>query len=137
VTAYKGAARLLTNAGNLAAAAGILAVEAYHAANIRTTLFRNRDVNAPGIGLPVSQIVEALSNLRDAADGPADLDQGIILNGQANIVPTDENGIAFSRTAAQVLRIVYLAPTAAADRGGFFPNGLNGAIRSVQEGQFA
>jgi len=137
VTAYKGAARLLTNAGNLAAAAGILAVEAYHAANIRTTLFRNRDVNAPGIGLPVSQIVEALSNLRDAADGPADLDQGILLNGQANIVPTDENGIAFSRTAAQVLRIVYLAPTAAADRGGFFPNGLNGAIRSVQEGQFA
>ena len=44
--------------------------------------------------------------------------------GKANLVPTDANGIAFSRSTDQVLNIVYLG-----DKGGFFPNGLNGAIK--------
>ncbi len=117
VTAYKGAARLLANKDFLEAAAGILAVEAYHAANIRTVML------ARGLA---SQ-AQAISDLRDAADGSSDLDQGIIVNGVANIVPTDSNGLAYSRSAQQVLNIVYLSATGIA--GGFFPNGLNGAIR--------
>lgn len=117
VTAYKGAARFIQNKDFLEAAAGILAVEAYHAANIRTTLF------ARGLADPANKISDA----RDSLDGPTDLDEGITLDGKANIVPADANSIAFSRTPAQVLNIVYLGGAAA--NFGFFPQRLNGALR--------
>ena len=117
VTAYKGAARLLANKDFLEAAAGILAVEAYHAGEVRATLL------ARGLSAPA----QAISDLRDGADGPTDLDQGVLLDGKANVVPTDANGIAFSRNTTQVLNIVYL--NGDTKPGGFFPNGLNGAIR--------
>ena len=43
------------------------------------------------------------------------------------IVPTGAYSIAFSRTPAEVLAIVYLG--SATTPGGFFPNGLNGSIK--------
>lgn len=119
VTAYKGAAPLLTSKTILEAAAGLLAVEAYHAANIRTVLF------ARGLGQATNQI----SNVRDSVDGSSDLDQGVLdAMGNANIVPTDANALAFSRTAAQVLNVVY-GTAQATTQGGFFPAGVNGTIR--------
>lgn len=118
VTAYKGGSRLLANKDYLEAAAGILAAEAYHAGTVRTLLY----------GRGLSAAANAISNARDSLDGPTDLDQGITdAGGNANIVPLDANGLAYSRSTAQVLNIVYLNPNGVA--GGFFPNGLNGAIR--------
>ena len=138
VTAYKGASPLITNKTYLEAAAGILAVEAYHAATVRTALY------AKGIAAP-SLITNAglISDARDSLDGATEIDQGIaattrtITNADAttstldvsNIVPTDANGIAYSRSAASVLNIVYLTPTMAS-MGGFFPAGVNGAIKA-------
>ena len=119
VTAYKGAAPLIANKTFLEAAAGILAVEAYHAGIIRTVLL------AKGLAKEAGRISDA----RDSLDGPADLDQGIKVRGKANIVPTDDNGIAFSRTPGQVLNIVYLNP-AAVTEGGFFPDGVNGEVNT-------
>ena len=119
VTAYKGAARFIQNKDFLEAAAGLLAVEAYHAGEIRTILY----------GRGILAETQAISNLRDAVDGNTDLDQPISypdVTTLANIVPADANGLAFSRSPGQVLSIVYLGGTG---RGGFFPNGLNGAIR--------
>jgi hypothetical protein len=119
VTAFKGAAPLITNKTFLSAAAGILAVEAYHAATIRTVLFDR--------GL--ARQADAISDARDSLDGPSDDDQGITLNGRANIVPADRNSIVFGRTTGRVLNIVYLTPKVATS-GGFYPDGVNGPIRT-------
>jgi hypothetical protein len=125
VTAYKGASPLINNRTFLEAAAGILAAEAYHAGLIRTVLY------AKGVATPsLRTSADSISNARDSLDGPSDLDQGISGSAnESNIVPTDSNGIAFSRTTGQVLNIVYLT-AAVATGGGFFPNGVNGSIRS-------
>ena len=117
VTAYHGAAPLLTDPLNLSGAAGILAVEAYHAGIIRTVLYER--------GL-YSQ-AQAISDARDSLDGPTDDDQGIGDATTSNLVPVDAAGVAFARTPQQVLNIVYLNPNGTPT--GFFPNGLNGRFR--------
>ena len=132
VTAYHGAAAYIKNPTYLGAAAGILAVEAYHAGEIRTLLFQQGSA-AIDIANKISAFREAASDAGDTANEPTD--QGIDnSNGTANIIPTDANSLAFSRTFSQVLNIVYgsaatVSPTVPPVQGGFFPNGLNGRIK--------
>jgi hypothetical protein len=125
VTAYKGAATLITNKTYLEAAAGILAVEAYHAGLIRTVLYRKGLTTPALIGA-----VGAISDARDSLDGGNDRDQGVVRSGEANIVPTDGDGIVFGRPAGRVLNIVYLNGMAGTTSGGFFPAGVNGTINA-------
>ncbi len=118
VTAYKGASPLITNKTFLEAAAGILAVEAYHAGLVRTVL------TARGLAAQAT----AISDARDSLDGSTNVDQGItVVNDMTNIVPTDANGIAYSRSPSDVLNIVFLNP-GAVTQGGFFPAGVNGSL---------
>ena len=120
VTAYKGAAPLIRNKTYLEAAAGILAVEAYHAGIIRTTLYAKELYSA----------AEKISNARDSLDNPnVDKDRGIGTRPNGNLVPADRDSIAYSRSPGDVLNIVYLNP-GEVTKGGFFPTGVNGSIRT-------
>ncbi len=125
VSAYKGAAPLLTSNAYLTAAAGILAAEAYHAGLVRTVLY------AKGIATPSLRTnAGKISDARDSLDGTSDDDQGITGDATtSNIVPTDASGIAYSRTTGQVLNIAYLSKAAVVG-GGFFPNGVNGNLKT-------
>lgn len=105
VSAYGGAATLLSG-DNLQAAAQILATEAYHAGNVRLQA--------------VQQAVTQTSV--DSKDQVATA---------TNFFPTDTNGLALTRTPSQVLAIVYANTAAGTSSGGFFPQGLNGAVKTV------
>ena len=135
VTAYHGAAIYLSTPAYLSAAAGILAVEAYHAGIIRTSLFAAQ-TNDPSLQIfKTTRLISQLrSGLSASAISPAPTqpdDQGISANESqldggvrtpSNLVPTDANGIAFARTPSQVLKIVYGGGSTS---GLFFPNGIN------------
>ncbi|PBC02258.1 ferritin-like domain-containing protein [Mesorhizobium sp. WSM3860] len=123
VTAYAGAATVLKNKEFLAAAAGILAVEAYHMGMARSSLYR--------MGEKAWKAANAVSDARDKIDGSDDKDQGIQVDGKANVVPSTPDAIAFTRTPQEVLRIVYLTDQSGVSKGGFYPNGMNGTLKST------
>src|SRR5215216_7554545 len=123
VTAYAGAAPLLKKKEFVQAAAGILAVEAYHMGMARSQLYL--------MGEKAWNAANSISNARDKVDGPEDKDQGIERNGKANFVPSNADGIAFRRTPQEVLQIVYLTDKSGATSGGFYPKGMNGTLKST------
>jgi hypothetical protein len=105
VSAYAGAATLLTG-NNLQAAAQILGTEAYHAGNIRLNV--------------VQQAITVKAT--DSLDVPPD---------EMHFFPVDANALAIKRTPSQVLAIVYANSTPGTASGGFYPNGMNGNIKTV------
>ena len=118
VSAYAGASKFLFTPAVIQGAARILAVEAYHAGNLRLLIAQN-NIPAPAL---------------DAEDVPPP-------TVNPNYFPVDTNALAVIRTVLQVLGVFYLTPdavTAGANNtttvpaaGGFFPNGVNGNLPSL------
>lgn len=101
VTAYGGAAPLITSKTVLGYAARILATEAYHASNIR---------------LQIAQNNIATTALDGADHIPPPSGKGYF--------PLDANAITEVRTPGEVLFLAFGSPNASS--GGFFPGGVNG-----------
>ncbi len=104
VSAYGGAARFIQNKDLLEAAARILAAEALHTGNIRLLVAQQAVATSPVDGM---DIVPPPSGTK--------------------YFSLTTNSLSIIRTTRQVLDIVY-GNTGAS--GGFFPNGMNGAITS-------
>jgi hypothetical protein len=105
VTAYGGAAPLIKNSTVLGYAARILAVEAYHAGNIRYQTAQNNISMKPLDGA-------------DHVPPPAGTEY----------FPTDNNALTEVRTPGQVLYLAFGG--ASLSSGGFFPGGVNGIFNS-------
>ena len=142
VTAYSGAAPLITTPAYLTAAAGILAVEAYHAGLVRTSIFGADPTGSAGLqGL--TQKISAARNKLDMVATVDDIGVGFqttstepanTTNGAATIVDAQTGSPNYSKTyvrsTTQVLNIVTgdtnIPATGSKYTGVFFPNGLNG-----------
>jgi hypothetical protein len=121
VTAYQGAAGLISNKTYLDKAVGIHNVEASHAAGIRTRIFQ--------AGAGAQSASQAIAATRAKLDGTNTDDIGVSVNGNAStIVDCDSNGMTFARNTTQVLSIVY-GGGAAGKGGAFFPAAMNGTIK--------
>ncbi len=149
VTAYHGAAPLFTTTATgktyLNAAAGILAVEAYHAGLIRTAINLDTTGTLQGYTQKISNLratlsLQALSTAPIPDDFGVQPQQVVLAGGTAvtasTIVDADpKTVVAFSRNTTQVLNIVTgggavsARVNGTAAKGVFFPAGMNGAIK--------
>jgi hypothetical protein len=142
VTAYSGAAGLISSAGvaagYLTAAAGILAVEAYHAGYVRTSLTGRAIAAGSAAAYPylgAANLVEDLRATLTVGNSAAPSTSGSVET--ALVLPTSlttpsaivaagaSNAVGFARTVNQVHHIVYGSATVGVAKGGFFPNGTN------------
>ena len=117
VTAYHGAAKLLTSKTNLTAAAEIHAVEAFHAASIRAQIVL--------AGSSLITTANAVESVRASLGGGNET----TLSATGIVAADPTTSIGFERTTDQVLHIVYGTGNGAGVKSGvFFPSGLNGNI---------
>lgn len=140
VTAYTGAAPLLSSSTLLNAAAGLQATEAYHASEIRTLIAAT--ASGPGASQAELQAANKISSLRATLGGGnetpistgLDPTSGAVNtpNGSTIVAAASGTSTAYARTPSQVLHIVYATGNGAGvSQGGFFPNGLNGNIKTT------
>jgi hypothetical protein len=158
VSAYTGAAPLLTSSSNLDAAAGIQGVEAYHAGLVRTVIY-GLDQSATTLGQPgtASAVASAISKLRATVDGSDSISstrldgndiglgtQSVTLNGTSGMTAStlvnatttgSINAAGSSGTAGSMVfarsaaQVLAIVYAGGSGKGGFFPAGLNGNVK--------
>lgn len=120
VTAYHGGAKYLIGTPYLSAAAGIYAVEGYHAGLVRTILFEMEKYRETQL---ISNLRQSLAPVVSAV-GAGGKDTGVQTTAKPAVSLGDGLGLAFERDTRGVLNVVYGAKNATS--GLFFPAGVNG-----------
>ncbi|KAL3152575.1 hypothetical protein ABBQ32_001598 [Trebouxia sp. C0010 RCD-2024] len=141
VTAYNGAVSVLADASLSSTASGVGAIEAMHAAVVRSKLYALMDQptglkTSSGSDVTYGAAVGAITKLRDVLGGTSSASVENALTrtpvAYSTSVPSsgpvlfavNSNGVAYVRSPYQVLNIVYFSDKTVP--GGFFPNGVNG-----------
>ncbi|MDQ1157215.1 hypothetical protein QE385_001542 [Sphingomonas sp. SORGH_AS 950] len=80
-------------------------------------------------------MVDRMAAWRNGIDGSTITDRGmspVLINGQmtTRLGLTDDDGLHLMRTPGQALNVLFMT-SGAATQGGFFPTGINGAIRTT------
>lgn len=134
-TGNKGLIGLITNPVLANGVAGLATSATAQATVERVILWELKDEIIEPFGETVLQVFARVSALRDRLDGPQLDDQGLINrdprfiavpNNFVNMIPTDSQGLTFSRTPQMNLNILFLGDQSG--MGVFFPNGLNGRL---------
>ncbi|KAJ4768157.1 Desiccation-related protein PCC13-62 [Rhynchospora pubera] len=115
---------------------GLLAVESGQDAVIRTLLYQKaEEIVPPYKNLTVADFTTHISCLRDRLGACGDKDEGLIVSRNSgaerrtssNILSADSNSLAYRRTPAEILRIVY-GTGDESHPGGFLPKGGGGKL---------
>lgn len=134
VTAYRGGLALLSDPKNVAAAASVLTIEAYHAAEIRTRILQNSYSSGVSTYLTAANKISAFRASIGAGNetqiGPGSDGSATVSPNGLSVVDTT-NSLGFIRSTDQILRLLYGGVTAKISSGLFFPQGLNGNIKAA------
>ena len=110
VTAYGGAAPLITSKAILGTAVQIGLTEAQHAGVLRYMVFER------GLAVPMLDPIDVRPQSRP---------------GDGRVFNVTGEGLTPVRTPSQVLQIVFATTSTGVHAGGFFPEGVNGAINAT------
>ncbi|KAL5219483.1 hypothetical protein ABZP36_020167 [Zizania latifolia] len=146
INGYTGTSPLIDGYATKRLVAGLLAVEAGQDAVVRGLLFeRRRETVAEirrGRGVTAGELTDGVSALRNRLGRCGVKDEGLVVpewlgaEGRicTNVLSADGDSLSYSRTPAELLRILYLTGSESVP-GGFFPEGANGRIARMLLGK--
>ncbi|KAG8063394.1 hypothetical protein GUJ93_ZPchr0003g17385 [Zizania palustris] len=143
INGYTGTIPLIDGYATKRLVAGLLAVEAGQDAVVRGLLFdRRRETVAGSRGVTAAELTDAVSALRNRLGRCGVKDEGLVVpewlgaEGRicTNVLSADGDSLSYSRTPAELLRILYLTGSERVP-GGFFPEGANGRIARMLLGK--
>lgn len=135
LTGYVGTNAYLRSKSAKRLLAGLLGVESGQDAVIRTLLYNNKNATVAPYKYTVAEFTEKLSTLRNKLGYTRVVDEGLVVKKslgaegkvEGNILAGDKFSVAYGRSPAQILRIVYSSGNESIP-GGIFPHGGGGKI---------